>query len=255
MTLKMVRNQDSLILHSSLTERYANAGALSNPSRKRKRPAGAQSPIEVDNTTVDEVLPQIQNKTSPPNHQTIPPMQSDLPATSPCRSPSPLHTILQDCAKDKTTKSNKPKSKLTIKALRNAKAEVRWFIYLSHGMRLILSASQEPNFVDSSSDDEVPAEKRRKVAAGDGKKPLVTKEDPVFDAVFKSATSELKRQICFVNAFPNSTNSNNLPRVVYNHGVCSVKESGLYCRDDLRAAAKGFDGQWFSCVCPHTNIW
>ena len=182
-------------------------------------------------------------------------MQSDLPATSPYHSPSPLHTILQDRAEDKIAKSNKLKSKLTIKALRNAKAEVRWSIYLSHQMRLILFASQEPNFVDSSSDDEVPAEKRRKVAAGDGKKPSVTKEDPVFNAVFKGATGELKHQICFVNAFPNSTNSDNLLQVVYNHGVCSMKESGLYSCDDLRAAMKGFDGQWFSCVCPHTNIW
>ena len=109
---------------------------------------------------------------------------------------------------------------------------------------------QEPKFIDSDSDDETPVEKRRKVAAGDGKKPPITKEDPVFDAVYKSAASELKRRICFVNAFPTSAESDHLPREVYNHGVRSVKESGLYSHDDLRQLTKAFDGQWFSCVRP-----
>lgn len=109
-------------------------------------------------------------------------------------------------------------------------------------------------FIDSGSDDELPARKRHKVAAGDGKKPLVTKEDPIFDAVYKSATRELKRQLCFVNAFPDSAISDNLPRVVYNHGVRFAKESNLFSRDDLRKLPTGFDGQWFSCVCPSNNI-
>ena len=73
---------------------------------------------------------------------------------------------------------------------------------------------------------------------------------PVFDAVFKSATTELKRQICFVNAFPGATKSDNLPREVYNRSVRSVTESGLYSQNELCRLVKGFDGQWFSCVCP-----
>ena len=97
-------------------------------------------------------------------------------------------------------------------------------------------------------DDEVPAGKRHKAAAGDRKKPPVTKEDPVFDAVYKNATNELKRQICFVSAFPDSAESDNLPRAVYNCAVDSVSNSGLYSQDDLCKLAKGFDGQWFSCV-------
>jgi len=114
----------------------------------------------------------------------------------------------------------------------------------------MLFTHQEPKFIDNGSGDDTPTGKRHKVAAGDGKKPTVAKEDPVFDAVYKGATGELKRQICFVNAFPNSTESDNLPRAMYNHGVRSVNESGLYSRDDLRKVAKGFDPQWFSCVRP-----
>ena len=73
--------------------------------------------------------------------------------------------------------------------------------------------TQEPKFVDSDSDsdDKAPTRKRQKVAAGDGKKPSVTKEDPVFDAVYKSAAGKLKRQVYFVNAFPTSVESDNLP--------------------------------------------
>ena len=105
-----------------------------------------------------------------------------------------------------------------------------------------------PKFINSDSDDEAPAGKRHRVVVGDGKKPAVTKEDPVFDAVYKSAASELKRQICFVNAFPDSIISDNLPRAVYNYGVHFMNESGLYGDDELRKLSKGFDGQWFSCV-------
>lgn len=109
---------------------------------------------------------------------------------------------------------------------------------------------QDPKFVNSGSDDDIPAGKRHKVAAGDGKKPLVTREDPVFDAVYKSATNELKRQIYFVDAFPNSTKSDDLPRAVYKHGVHITNESGLYSHNDLRKLTKGFNNQWFSCVRP-----
>ena len=92
--------------------------------------------------------------------------------------------------------------------------------------------------------------KRQKVAAGDGKKPSVTKEDPVFNAVYKSAAGELKRQVYFVNAFPTSAESDNLPQEVYNYGVHSVKESKAYNRDDLQKLTKAYNGQWFSCVRP-----
>ena len=108
---------------------------------------------------------------------------------------------------------------------------------------------QEPKFIDSGSDNEAPAGKHHKVAIRDSKKPVIAKEDPVFAAVFKSTNTELKHQICFVNAFPNSTNSDNTPRAVYKHAVCSVTESGLYSHDDLDKLTKGFDGQWFLCVC------
>lgn len=72
--------------------------------------------------------------------------------------------------------------------------------------------------------------------------------DPVFDAVYKNAVLELKRQTFFVDAFPTSTKSDNLPRKVYNHGVRSVIESRLFGQDELRGIDKAFDGKWFSCV-------
>ena len=56
-----------------------------------------------------------------------------------------------------------------------------------------------------------PAGKHHKVATGDGNKPTITKENPVFNAIYKSAINELKRQICFVNASPDSMKSVNLP--------------------------------------------
>ena len=107
---------------------------------------------------------------------------------------------------------------------------------------------QEPKFIDSDSDDEAPAGKRHRAAAGDGKKPTVTKEDPVFDAVYKNAVLELKREIYFVDAFPVSSKSDNLSHKVYNHGVHFVIESNLFSQDELQGVNKAFDGQWFSCV-------
>lgn len=114
-------------------------------------------------------------------------------------------------------------------------------------------ATQEPKFVNSDSDDEAPVGKQHKVAAVDGNKPSVTKEDPAFDAVYKHATNELKRQICFVNAFPTPAESDNLPPAVYSHGVHSVSESGLYRREVLRKLKSGFNKQWFKCVRPCTS--
>jgi len=199
--------------------------------------------------TVDEApLPQIQSKINQPNRQTTPPTQSDLPGTSPHHSPPSPHTTLD--AEDETAKYDEPKPKLTTKALRNARAEVCQCIHLRRQAQLMPFTPQEPKFTNSGSDDEAPAGKRHKVAVGDGKKPPITKEDPVFDAVYKSATGELKRQICFVNPFPDSVKSDNLPRAVYNHGVHSVIKSGLYSHDDLRKLTTGYDGQWFSCVRP-----
>ena len=107
---------------------------------------------------------------------------------------------------------------------------------------------QEPKFANSNSEDEVPARKQHRAATGDGKKPDITKVDPVFDAIYKNAVLELKHLIYFVDAFPTSTESDNLPRKVYNHGVHSVMESGLFGQDELRGVDKVFDGKWFSCV-------
>jgi len=108
--------------------KYANAGASPNPSRKRKRPAnpsvGAKSAIEADHVTVDKVLPRIQNKTNRPHHRTTPPVQSDLPETSLHPSPSSPHAILEDNDDDEAPVFDKAKSKLEVRALRNARAEV-----------------------------------------------------------------------------------------------------------------------------------
>ena len=95
--------------------------------------------------------------------------------------------------------------------------------------------------------------KQHKVASGDGTKPSVTKDDVVFSAVYRHAMNELKRQICFVNAFPTPVESDNLPPAVYSHGVRSVSDSGLYHPGDLRKLRNGFDQQWFRCVRPHTS--
>ena len=88
------------------------------------------------------------------------------------------------------------------------------------------------------------------MTAGDGKKPSVTKEDPVIDAVYKSAVGELKQWVCFINTFPTSAKSNSLPQEVHNHSVCSVKGSKLYNHNNLQKLTKAYDGQWFSCVHP-----
>lgn len=95
--------------------------------------------------------------------------------------------------------------------------------------------------------------KRHKVAAGDGTKPSVIKDDVVFSAVYRHATNELKRQICFVNAFPTSAEIDNLPLAVYSHGVRSVSDSGLHHPEDLRKLRNSFNQQWFRCVRPHTS--
>jgi len=113
----------------------------------------------------------------------------------------------------------------------------------------VISLPQEPKFITGDSDDEAPAGKRHRAAAGDGKKPTITKEDPVFDAVYKNAMLELKRQIYFVDAFPTSTKSDNLSRKVYNHGVHFVVKSDLFSQDELQGIGGAFDGKWFSCVC------
>ena len=113
---------------------------------------------------------------------------------------------------------------------------------------------QEPNF-NSDSGDEAAIGKQRRVAAGDGKKPTIMKENPAFDAIYKNAILKLKRQIYFTNAFPAPVESDNLARKAYNYGVNCVTKSNLFSRDDLRGANKVFDGKWFSCVCTFTYIW
>ena len=112
----------------------------------------------------------------------------------------------------------------------------------------MVTAPQEPKFIDSDSDDGAPAGKRQRTTAGDGKKPTVAKEDPVFDAIYKNAVLELKRQIYFVNAFPASAKLDNLPRKAYNYGVHLVTKSESFSRDELQETSKAFDGKWLSCV-------
>ena len=114
--------------------------------------------------------------------------------------------------------------------------------------------AQEPKFVDNGSDNKVPVRKQYKVAAGDGKKPCITKEDPVFNAVYRHTISELKCQICFINTLPTPAESNNIPPAAYSHGACFVSKSGLYHHEDLHKLRNGFNKQWFRCVHPCTCI-
>ena len=92
------------------------------------------------------------------------------------------------------------------------------------------------------------------MAAGDGNKPTVAKESPVFSTIYKNATLELKRQMYFINAFPTSTKSDILPRIAYDHGVALVKESGLFSRNELQGVDRAFDGKWRACVCVPLDI-
>jgi hypothetical protein len=87
------------------------------------------------------------------------------------------------------------------------------------------------------------------VTGGDGKKPTITKDAPVFDEIYKNAVLELKRQIYFVNAFPTPAELDNLPRKVYNQGVAFVNESKLFHQDKFQGIDRVFDGKWVSCVC------
>ena len=75
------------------------------------------------------------------------------------------------------------------------------------------------------------------------------KEDPVFDAIYKNAVLELKCLVYFVDAFPTSTKSDNLPHEVYNHSVDFMIKSNLFVQGELQGVDKVFDGKWFSCVC------
>ena len=118
----------------------------------------------------------------------------------------------------------------------------------------VVIALQEPKFIESDLEDEAPAGKRHRAAAGDGKKPAITKEDPVFDAVYKNAVLELKRQIYFVDAFPTSTKSDGLPRNAYNHSVRFVIGTELFSKDELQGIGGAFDGKWFSCVRTMFNV-
>ena len=134
-TQKMVCHQDAIIVYiaRSLMTSHTNAGLPpSHQSQKRKRSAArlvtdAQSVVEVDDLVDDDILPRIQNPSNRPICYATPLVQSDPPATTPHHSPSPPRSILS--AEDKTTRHDKPTPKLTVKALRNAKAEVHWFVH------------------------------------------------------------------------------------------------------------------------------
>ena len=108
---------------------YAHAGTPSNPGRKHKRPAhpsmDAKLVIEAEYTAVNDTTPKIQNKTNQPDSRSTPPMQPDPLTTGPCHPPSSPHTVLWGDAGDKITKLDKPRSKLAVKALQNARVEVR----------------------------------------------------------------------------------------------------------------------------------
>ena len=87
------------------------------------------------------------------------------------------------------------------------------------------------------------------MVGGDGKKPAITKEIPIFDEIYKNAVLELKRQIYFINAFPTPAELDNLPRKVYNYGVAFVNKSKLFHQDEFQGIDRVFDGKWVSCVC------
>jgi hypothetical protein len=140
----------------------------------------------------------------------------------------------------------KPTLKHALKALRNAKAEVCQLVGATLDRLTWSPLSQEPKFINSDSDDEPPAGKQHQAAAGDGKKPAIAKEDPVFGVIYKNAGLELKRHIYFVNAFPTSAESDNLPCKVYNYGVNFMIKSKLFGQDKLQGIEKAFDGKWLS---------
>ena len=108
------------------TLNYTYAGVPSHQGKKRKRYTPPSSPvqpaIEAEDDIVDDiVLPRIHGQTNWDNRHQTPSTCANLPA-SPHHSPS-LPTAIPDI-EDKTFKHNKPKSKLTTKALQTAKAEV-----------------------------------------------------------------------------------------------------------------------------------
>ncbi|KAF9785139.1 hypothetical protein BJ322DRAFT_1108599 [Thelephora terrestris] len=107
---------------------------------------------------------------------------------------------------------------------------------------------QEPKFAESDSDDEFPAGKHHRAAAGDGKKPTITKENPLFNTIYKNAVLKLKHHIYFVDTFPTSAESDNLPHKVYNYGASFVAKSVLFHQDELQGVNKMFDKKWFSCL-------
>lgn len=72
----------------------------------------------------DEDTPQVQGKTNPPSRYTTPPVQSDTSTTSPRRNLLLPCAVSQDNSEDEAARLKKPQSKLTIKALQKARAEV-----------------------------------------------------------------------------------------------------------------------------------
>ena len=112
-----------------------HTGASSNPSRKRKRRTHSGTDVQpindTDSVTTDEVIPRAQNKADQPGSQIMLPTPLEPPTTSPHCSPSQPHAVLQGSSEDETTMLDKPVSKLTIKALRNARAEVRQLFHLT----------------------------------------------------------------------------------------------------------------------------
>ena len=117
----------------------------------------------------------------------------------------------------------------------------------------MVNVGQEPKFIDDDSDDDVPVTKRHRVTAGDGNKPAVAKESPVFSAIYRSTTLEVKRQMFFVDAFPTSTKSDTLPRRAYDHGITVARESGSFSRNDLQGVEQAFNGKWRASVCALLN--
>lgn len=138
-TRKMVRRLDAIIVHvaQSLTMSCAGVGLQSPQNQKRKRPAhpsaDTRSDVEVENTADDDILPRVQDSGNRPIYRTTLPAQSDPQVTAPHYSPSPPHSVLG--TEDEITRLDKPMPKLTVKALRNAKAEVHRFTCQTHEPR------------------------------------------------------------------------------------------------------------------------
>jgi hypothetical protein len=192
-----------------LTMSRTGVGVPSRPNRKRKRtpdPRSDRISIEADDLAISFTLPRIQTND---RQRQVTPSTLVVPHRPESLDPLSPHIITDNESQD--IEHQKPAPKRALKALQNAKAEVCQLVGATLDRLTWSPLSQEPKFVNSDSDDEPPAGKRHRAAAGDGKKPAIAKEDPVFGVVYKNAGLELKRHIYFVNAFPTSAESDNLP--------------------------------------------